>query len=307
MLRASRHSAIHPVTWFKSPYPIITLMRFARPFLGLITAALLAACARPPAPAPSSTNGFCRLTVAGSQVVLASGQPVTLHGASLPTLAEMARAGEAPIARIQALAGAGARLVSLAIDDSELTPLYFPEKLAPVLQAANDAGIVVILSYRIRLQTANQSASNAEIDNAEDFLKLALGYVNSAPGIWFDPILEINEIPPVRRRNVAQRMVDIVRGYRADNIMLIRQPAWFRESDPNLAAPLSGGNIVYALSPAETAAGLPPTQAPFLRITTLPPGQNMTLSLSAPGATTTDPVWARAWRDAGPPDLRACP
>ncbi|MEO6061601.1 MAG: cellulase family glycosylhydrolase, partial [Thermoflexales bacterium] len=244
-------------------------MSVARPFLYLVTAALLAACARSPTPAPGSANGFCRLAVAGSQVVLATGQPLTLHGVSLPTLTEMARAGEAPIARVQALASAGARLVSLAIDDSELTPLYFPEKLAPVLQAANDAGIIVILSYRIRLQTANRSASNAEIDKAEDFLKLALEYVNSAPGIWFDPILEINEVPPVRRRNVAQRMVDIVRGYRADNIMLIRQPAWFRESNPGLSAPLLGGNIVYALSSAETAAGLPPAQVPFLLITTL--------------------------------------
>ncbi len=282
-------------------------MRFARPILGLITAALLAACARPPAALPNSTNGFCRLNVVGSQVVLASGKPVTLLGASLPTLAEMAQAGETPIARIQALASAGARLVSLAIDDSELTPLYFPEKLAPVLQAANEAGIIVILSYRVRLQTANQSASNAEIDNAEDFLKLALGYVHSAPGIWFDPILEINEIPPVRRRNVAQRMVDIVRGFRADNIMLIRQPAWFRDSDPSLSAPLLGGNIVYALNPAETAAGIPPAQVPFLRISPLPPDSATALSLSAPGSATTDPAWARAWQNASPPNLRACP
>ena len=285
-------------------------MPVARPLLGLIAAALLAACARAPAPSPASANGFCRLAVKGAQVVLASGQPVALLGASLPSLTEMARAGESPIARIQALAGAGARLVSLAIDDSELTPLYFPEKLAPTLQAATDAGIIVVLSFRIRLEAAGRTSSNAEIDKAEDFLKLALGYVNGAPSVWFDPIAEIADVADFsafRRRNVAQRMVDIVRGYRADNIMLIRQPAWFRESDPALSAPLSGGNIVYVLGPAESAAGLPPGQVPFLRISPLPPDSSVTLSLSAPGSATTDPAWARAWKNASPPDLRACP
>ena len=281
-------------------------MRFARPLLCLITTALLTACARPQVTEPGTANGFCRLTVAGNQVVLASGQPVTLLGPSLPTLTEMARAGEEPIARIQAFAGAGARIVSLAIDDDEVTPLYFPDRLAPVLQAANDAGVIVILSYRILLKASDRSSSNNEIDSAEDFLKLALGYVNSAPAVWFDPIREITDFSAVRRRNIAQRMVDIVRGYRADNIVLIRQPAWFRESDPGLSAPLQGGNIVYVLGPAESAAGLPSGQVPFLRITTLPPDSPITLSLSAPGSATADPAWARVWRNANPPNLRAC-
>lgn len=280
-------------------------MPVARPHLCLVAVALLAACARPPAPAPA--NGFCRLSVSGSQVVLASGQPVALLGASLPSLTEMTRAGEAPIARIQALAGAGARIVSLAIDDDEVTPLYFPDKLAPVLQAAHDTGIIVVLSYRIRLKAADRTASNNEVEKAEDFLKLALGYVKGAPAVWFDPILEITDFTAIRRRNIAQRMVDIVRGYRADNIVLIRQPAWFRESDPSLSAPLQGGNIVYVLGPAESAAGLPSGQVPFLQITTLPPDSSVTLSLSAPGSATTDPAWARAWKNASPPDLRACP
>ncbi|HQV28314.1 MAG TPA: hypothetical protein PLG23_17320 [Thermoflexales bacterium] len=282
-------------------------MRFARPLLCLITTALLTACARPPVTAPGTANGFCRLTVAGNQVVLASGQPVTLLGPSLPTLTEMARAGEEPIARIQAFAGAGARIVSLAIDDDEVTPLYFPDKLAPVLQAANDAGVIVILSYRIRLKASDRSSSNNEIDSAEDFLKLALGYVNSAPAVWFDPILEITDFSAVRRRNIAQRMVDIVRGYRADNIILIRQADWFRESNPVLAAPLQGGNVIYALGPSENAAGLPLTQHPFLRISPSPPERAATLGLSAPGSAADDPAWARAWRDANPPNLRACP
>ena len=284
-------------------------MSVARPLLCLVTAALLAACARPPAPAPApgSPNGFCRLTVTGSQVVLASGKPVTLLGASLPTLAEMARAGEKPIPRIQALASAGARLVSLAIDDDEVTPLFFPDKLAPVLQAANEAGIIVILSYRIRLKAADRTASNNEVEKAEDFLKLALGYVRSAPAVWFDPILEITDFTAIRRRNIAQRMVDVIRGYRADNIILIRQADWFRESDPVLAAPLQGGNVIYALGPGETAAGLPLTQHPFLRISSSPPERNTPLGLSAPGSLTMDPAWARAWQDANPPDLRGCP
>jgi hypothetical protein len=279
-------------------------MFVARPLLGFVAAALLAACARPPA--PGSANGFCRLSVSGSQVVLASGQPVTLLGASLPSLTEMTRAGEAPIGRIQALASSGARLVSLAIDDDEVTPLYFPDKLAPVLQAAHDAGIIVILSYRIRLKAADRTASNNEVEKAEDFLKLAMGYVKGAPAVWFDPLLEINDFTAIRRRNIAQRMVDIVRGYRADNIVLIRQPAWFRESDPGLSAPLQGGNIVYVLGPAESAAGLPAGQVPFLRISALPPDSPTPLSLSAPGSATADPAWARVWRDANPPNLRAC-
>jgi hypothetical protein len=281
-------------------------MRFARPLLFIVTAALLAGCARPPAPGPGAADGFCRLKVTGAQIVLASGQPVTLLGASLPSLTEMARAGESPIARIQALAGAGARLVSLAIDDSEVTPLYFPNTLAPVLQAANDAGIIVILSYRIRLKAADRTTSNNEVEKAEDFLKLAQGYVKGAPAVWFDPILEITDFTAVRRRNIAQRMVDILRGNGVDNIVLIRQPAWFRESDPGLSAPLQGSNIVYVLGPAESAAGLPTGQVPFLRITTAPPDKTATLGLSAPGAVTADPAWARAWQDSGPPALRAC-
>jgi hypothetical protein len=282
-------------------------MSVARPLLGLITAALLAACARAPSPAPGSTNGFCRLAVSGSQVVLASGNPVTLLGASLPTLTEMARAGEAPIARIQALAGAGARRVSLAIDDDEVTPLYFPDRLAPVLQAANDAGVIVILSYRIRLKAADRTASNNDVERAEDFLKLALGYVKSAPAVWFDPIIEIADFTAIRRRNIAQRMVDIIRGYRADSIILIRQAEWFRDSNPAIAAPLQGGNIVYALGPGESTAGLPLTQHPFLRISPSPPEKSTPLGLSAPGSATADPAWARAWQEAGPPDLRSCP
>ena len=272
----------------------------------LVSAVLVAACGRSATPPATAIGGFCKLSVAGNRVALASGQPIILLGESLPSLAEMARAGESPADRMRALAASGARLVSLAIDDTELTPLYFPESLAPVLRAANDAGVIVILSYRIRLETANRGATNPEIDNAEDFLKLALGYVNSAPGVWFDPIQEIKEIAPVRRRNVAQRMVDIIRGSRADNIIVVRQPEWFRESDPALNAPLQGGNVVYALGAGDLGAGMPMDRFPFLRALQIPPDEGVSLGLSAPGIATVDPAWARAWKSAPAPTLRPC-
>lgn len=276
-------------------------MRASHPLAFLFLAVTVAACG--PAPATPVAGGFCRLAVAGNRVLLPSGQPAALQGATLPTLAAMARAGVDPADRIRAVGAAGARLVSLPIEDDELTPLYFPEKLAPVLRAAQGAGVAVILSYQVRLAAANRSASNAEFDNAEDFLKLALGYVNGAPGVWLDPIQRIGEIPALRRRNVAQRMVDVVRGQRADNIVVIRQPAWFAEADPALSAPLVGGNVVYA---AEAGEPTPPADRVAVLTVMTAPDPSIALGLAGDPAAAGDPAWATAWQAVPAPVLSPC-
>lgn len=253
------------------------------------------------APTTSGGPAFCRLKVDGAHVALPNGQALTLRGVSVPSLTAMEAAGVVAVARVRALAAAGARMIVLAVEDAEITPTFFPERLAPVLQAATEEGVIVILSYQNRVGVANRGLSNAELDHAEDFINLAMAYARNAPSVWVDPLQGIDEIPLARRRNVTQRLVDLVRGRGADNIIVIREPLWLREG----GEPLSGGNVVYALNPGETLDGLPVDRLPFLRISVDAPSARETLSVAAIGAET-NAGWVDALRAPVPPNLRQC-
>ena len=72
----------------------------------------------------------------------------------------------------------------------------------------------------------------------------------------FEPIREIKEMTPLRRKNVTQRLVDGLRGYRAQNLFVATEPVYLAEADALLSAPLTGGNVLYAArAPADVPAG----------------------------------------------------
>jgi hypothetical protein len=194
---------------------------------------------------------FCRLQVMDQQVKDMSGNPVVLHGATLPALYEMEATESTPQQRLRALADAGARVVRLTVDERDITPTFVPAKLSPFIDQANALGMLVILSYH-----NNPALSvNAQADNAEDWLRLAIQYLRNAPGVWFEPLDAAMNSP--KYQGVAQRMVDVANGYRADNVFVIRDPIWLKGN----SAGLNGRAVAHSVAaPTEW----PSTAAPFI-------------------------------------------
>ncbi len=177
---------------------------------------------------------------------------VVLHGATLPSLAEMA-AGDRPAEeRLRALAEAGARVVRLPVDPSEITPTFVPAVVSPFIDRANALGILVILAYRNDLEETVRKQGEA----AEEWLRLALTYLRNAPGVWFEPFARPVATPKWRAMN--QRIVDVARGFRANNVVVVNAPDWLRDAS---SAPLTGSNVVYAASSLD---GWPLDALPFI-------------------------------------------
>jgi len=224
-----------------------------------IMSLLLAACAvRPLAVAVTPTPlvaQYCKLHVEGGLVKDGSGRAVRLFGATLPSLAEMTASAHKPEARLQALSAAGARVVRLAITEHEMEPTFVPATLSPFIDQANALGMLVILSY----QNDVTLAANDQADNAEDWLRLALQYLRNAPGVWFEPFAHPVSAPAWQ--GMHQRMIDVARGFKADNVFLVDEPAWLKDGKPGL----SGGNIAYGMSSLD---GWPPNAAPRVVINT---------------------------------------
>ncbi|MCL6510986.1 MAG: cellulase family glycosylhydrolase [Anaerolineae bacterium] len=227
--------------------------RLILPLIGLLLCACggrpLIVVATPTPPVPQ----YCRLHVEGRWVKDARGEVIILHGAELPTLSEMEAGDREPSRRLSELARAGARVVRLPIDQSEITPTFVPAVVSPFVDQANALGILVILAYRNDLQETVRDQGEA----AEDWLRLALTYLRNAPGVWFQPFER--PIPTPKWQAMNQRMLDVVRGFRADNVVVVHRPDWLRQAPRAL---LNGSNVVYSVT---DLSGWPLDGAPFIR------------------------------------------
>ncbi len=217
-------------------------------------ASLLAACAPQPIqplPETPTPTPYCALSVRGADIVDERGGRVVMHGVDLPTLRAMRDAGQDPDAQLQAAQRAGAAFVRLAVTDAEVTPSFVPLTLLPVVQRANALGLLVILSWR------NEPAQriNSQVDKAEDFLRLAVPAFRGYRGVWFEPLVNLDKIeaPPGRKRAIAARMVDVVRGLRDERVVVLTRAGWLTADDPTLSAPLAATNVVYAVDALEGA------------------------------------------------------
>lgn len=223
----------------------------------LLLIVLLGACTSRPfviaaTPTPEVPQ-YCKLRVEGRFIKDANGNTVILHGADLPTLREMDSSTRKPEQRLRELADAGARVVRLPVDRSEITPTFVPAVVSPFIDQANALDILVILVYR----NDTTETVNAQGDNTEEWLRLALTYLRNAPGVWFQPF--DTPIDTSKWQAVNQRMVDVVRGFRADNVMVIGNPTWLKNASPTSA--LVGANIAYAVDALD---GWPLDAAPFI-------------------------------------------
>lgn len=185
------------------------------------------------------TPPYCKLHVAGRWVRDAEGDIVILHGADLPTLGEMKAGAENPDRHLRQLAEAGARVVRLPIAPQEITPTFVPAVISPFIEQANALGMLVILAYRNDVRDSVRNQGN----DAEEWLRLMLTYLRNAPGVWLQPFASPIDTPKWRAIN--QRMVDVVRGFPADNIVVIAHPLWLKTA--GAAEVLDGGDVVYAV------------------------------------------------------------
>ena len=207
-------------------------------------AGLLAACAQPNPSAErratpaAATPSFCQLRVEGNQIVDEKNRPVVLHGANLPTIAEMNASDQKPEQRLKQLADAGAKLVRLPVDESELLPAFVPGTLVPVIESANRLGMVVV----VRLRNNPENGINEQADETEAFMRQIMVYpVSMSSGVWLEPFDK--PVGSVKERSTLQSLVDVVRGYRRELMVLISNTGWMIDGS---GTPLiTGGNIVY--------------------------------------------------------------
>ena len=219
-------------------------IRYRGLFALLSALATLAACARPAAVVvPTATPALCNIRVEGRWIEDSSGKPLILYGANLPTLSEMDASSYPASNRLHDLAAAGASIVRLQVDFSEVGPTFVPAKVLPFVQQANQLGLLVVLGW----STVISGSINDYVDDAEDWVRQEVTYLSNNPGVWFDLYGGMQAVSPTRQRNIAQRLVDVARGYRADNVIVVNDPAWLLESDPAINQPLQEDNIVYGL------------------------------------------------------------
>jgi Cellulase (glycosyl hydrolase family 5) len=216
-------------------------------------------------PTPMPLVWQCSLRVNGNALNTPNGKHVNLHGANLPTLTEMENSGYHADARLRDLAGANARVVRLTVDLKEVTPTFVPGEVMPFVQQANDLGMIVILAWSATITDPIDDM----VDDAEAWVRLEITYLNNNPGVWFDLYSGTQDVTPQRQRSIAQRLVDVARGFRSNNIILVNDPAWLSLADSNANKPLSGGNIVYGLSSlsivtATLSANKNATRLPFI-------------------------------------------
>ena len=227
----------------------------------ILFALILSACSSNPKTLIQTTRSkpgtnFCKLQVVGNQIQDAHGNVFVLHGANVPTIAEMEASPQKPMQRLQDLANDGAKIVRLPVDENELIPSFVPEKLTPVIEQANKLGMVVVVRYR----NNPKKTLNTQADEAEDFLRQMLSYpIGFVPGLWFEPFDQ--PIPHPRNRGATQAMVDVVRGLKSDAIMLISN---MEEDSQDPAKLLSSTNLVYGIYDVEHASHYPTNKAPFM-------------------------------------------
>lgn len=221
-----------------------------------------------PAPQPPA---FCALKTVGAQIQTPSGQAITLHGVDLPSIKEMETDPQQPIeARLKALAAAGAQLVRLPITDQEFSAPFIPEKVLPLSDMANRLGMVVVLTWQ---QPTDDKSVNTQAEEIEDWLRISVVYFADRPGVWFDPFgapfkWASSFGSPVepnlgKQRAIAQRMADVLNGYRYKNVLLVRNPVWLLDGDAEHAKPISGSNVVYGTDDLSALPKYATGQLPF--------------------------------------------
>lgn len=221
---------------------------------------VLSGCASRPltvqaTPTPAVAQ-FCSLQVDGPHVKDEAGKELVLHGAQLPTLTEMNESDRKPEQHLKELAAAGAKAVRILVRENEMTPTFVPAVLSPFIDQANALGMLVILAYDNDVDFSSNSKINDVAEKAEDWLRLAMTYLLKSPGIIYEPF----NAPPVQSPKwsaIAQRMVDVVRGFGANTVMLIDEPVWLKDG----GALLKGGNVAYSVSSLD---GYPAGDAPFV-------------------------------------------
>lgn len=233
-------------------------------FLLLVVMVVLSACARPAGVAvPTAAPVVCDIHVKGRWIVGSADEPLTLYGANLPTLSEMEASAYPVDTRLHDLAAAGATMVRLRVDFREVSPTFVPAKVAPFVQQANQLGMVVLLGW----STVISGSVNDYVDDAEDWVRQEFTYLSNNPGVWFDLYDGMQDVSPTRQRNIAQRLVDVARGYRANNIIVVNDPVWLLEADPAINQPLPASNIVYGVGSsgvAQLGDGYDTSNLPFI-------------------------------------------
>jgi len=238
-------------------------MRVSRWLAAIGAIGLLSACVQPPSVAervtaatPSTPPHFCTLRVEGNQILDERNRPVILHGANLPTIAEMNASAQKPGQRLQQLAEAGAKIVRLPVDEDELLPAFVPATLIPVIEAANRLGMVAV----VRLHTKPENTLNDKADATEKFMRQVMAYpVSATSGLWLEPF--DRPLNSGKERNTLQALVDIVRAYRRELIVLVSNTDWMLDGTGK--ALISGGNVVYGAD-VERMNQYPLKQAPFM-------------------------------------------
>ncbi len=237
----------------------IAKRRLALPAWVVLMLALMGCTARPltvqATPTPAVAQ-FCTLRVDGRSIKDEAGTALVLHGAQLPTIAEMEASDLKPDQRLKELAAAGAKVVRILVREAEMTPTFVPAKVSPFIDQANALGMLVILAYDNDADFSSRSKINDTSEKAEDWLRLALTYLLKSPGVVYEPF----NAPPADSPKwpaIAQRMVDVVRGYGANTLMLIGEPAWLKEG----GALLKGDNVAYSVASLD---GYPIDDAPFV-------------------------------------------
>jgi hypothetical protein len=215
----------------------------------LVMVSVFAACTAPPRTvenlqtATAQSISYCDLHVDGRWIKDPSGKIVVLHGANLPTITAMEASDYKPEARLRDLAAAGARAVRIPVDFNEQTPTFVPGKLSPLVLLANSYGMLVIVGWNVVMAPPIDDT----FDDTESWLRQQIVYLSNNPGVWIELYHGTQDVTPERQRNIAQRLIDVLRGYKTNNTVLVNAPAWLLEQDPAVNKPLTGGNIVYGL------------------------------------------------------------
>jgi hypothetical protein len=226
----------------------------------LLVFVVLTGCAARPLTVPATPTPalaqFCAMRVDGRFVKDEAGTTLVLHGAQLPTLTEMMESARKPDQRLKELAASGAKVVRILVREPEMTPTFVPAILSPFIDQANALGMLVILAYDNNTDFSSNSKLNDVAEKAEDWLRLAMTYLLKSPGIAYEPFAT----PPAQSPKwptVAQRMVDVVRGFGANTLLVISEPAWLKSG----GALLKGGNVAYSVTMLD---GYPVDAAPFV-------------------------------------------
>jgi hypothetical protein len=237
----------------------VVLRRLLWPAWVVLMVVLSGCAARPltvqATPTPAVAQ-FCTMRVEGRSIKDEAGTALVLHGAQLPTLTEMIESDRKPDQRLDELAAAGAKVVRILVREREMTPTFVPAVLSPFVDRANALGMLVIIAYDNDTDFSTRGKLNDVSEKAEDWLRLAMTYLLQSPGIVYEPF----NVPPAESPKwpaIAQRMVDVVRGFGAQTVVLISEPVWLKDGGELL----KGDNVAYTVASLE---GYPTDDAPFV-------------------------------------------